>query len=138
MNSGLYAFAGASATATAAACANRLLDPITNVSKVYFGLSLVSPGLGWPAAAAPAGPVGCRTGGIPFTPEFTAPLPGRACPDPLADPESRPTVAGRVPGKPPGDGDVPAGNVPRSCRGAMAVCSDPGSPEPVRAGASPS
>ena len=33
MNSGLYAFAGASATAFAAACANRLDEPITNVSK---------------------------------------------------------------------------------------------------------
>src|SRR3954471_19240815 len=39
MNSGLYAFAGASATATAAACANLLLDPMTKVSKVYFGFS---------------------------------------------------------------------------------------------------
>ena len=39
MNSGLYALAGASATATAAACANRLLEPMTNVSKVYLGLS---------------------------------------------------------------------------------------------------
>ena len=40
--------AGASATATAAACANLLLEPMTNVSKVYFELSLaaVSPG-GW-------------------------------------------------------------------------------------------
>src|SRR5215470_20013971 len=36
MNSGLYALAGASATATAAAFANRLLEPMTNVSKVYF------------------------------------------------------------------------------------------------------
>jgi hypothetical protein len=33
----LYAFAGASATATAAACAKRFDDPMTNVSKVYFG-----------------------------------------------------------------------------------------------------
>ena len=39
MNSGLYAFAGDSATATAAAWANRLDEPMTNVSKVYFGLS---------------------------------------------------------------------------------------------------
>ena len=31
--------AGASATATAAACAKRLPAPMTNVSKVYFGLS---------------------------------------------------------------------------------------------------
>ena len=34
--------AGASATATAAAWANRLLAPMTKVSKVYFGLSRVS------------------------------------------------------------------------------------------------
>src|SRR4026209_194669 len=39
MNSGLYALAGASATATAAACANRLPEPMTKVSKVYFGFS---------------------------------------------------------------------------------------------------
>src|SRR4051794_35393852 len=39
MNSGLYAFAGDSATATDAAWANRLDDPMTNVSNVYFGLS---------------------------------------------------------------------------------------------------
>src|SRR5262245_31907601 len=41
MNNGLYARAGASATATAAACANRLDAPITNVSNVYFSLSRV-------------------------------------------------------------------------------------------------
>ena len=49
----MYAFAGASATATAAACANRLPEPMTNVSKVYFGFSRlgsVSRRLcGWPA-----------------------------------------------------------------------------------------
>src|SRR6266508_2521126 len=39
MNSGLYAFAGDTATATAAACAKRLEEPMTNVSKVYLGLS---------------------------------------------------------------------------------------------------
>src|SRR5579859_1404521 len=38
MNSGLYAFAGASATATAAACAKRLLEPMTKVSNRYLGL----------------------------------------------------------------------------------------------------
>ena len=43
MNSGLYAFAGDSATATAAACANRLDEPMTNVSNVYFGLSRLPP-----------------------------------------------------------------------------------------------
>ena len=39
MNSGLYALAGASATATAAACAKRFELPMTNVSKRYFGFS---------------------------------------------------------------------------------------------------
>src|SRR5947207_2692056 len=39
MNSGLYALAGDSATATEAACANRFDEPMTNVSNVYFGLS---------------------------------------------------------------------------------------------------
>ena len=39
MNSGLYALAGASATATAAACANRLELPMTKVSNRYFGFS---------------------------------------------------------------------------------------------------
>src|SRR5438034_6636575 len=39
MKSGLYACAGASATASAAACAKRFDEPITNESNVYFGLS---------------------------------------------------------------------------------------------------
>src|SRR5215216_784680 len=39
MKSGLYAWAGASATASAAACAKRLDEPITNESNVYFGFS---------------------------------------------------------------------------------------------------
>ena len=38
MKSGLYACAGASATASAAACAKRFDEPITNRSKVYLGL----------------------------------------------------------------------------------------------------
>ena len=42
MSSGLYALPGASATATAAAWANRFDEPITKVSKMYFGLSRVS------------------------------------------------------------------------------------------------
>ena len=46
MNSGLYALAGDSATATAAAWANRLDEPMTNVSKVYFGLSRLPPSPG--------------------------------------------------------------------------------------------
>ena len=37
MKSGLYAWAGASATASAAAWAKRLDEPITKESKVYFG-----------------------------------------------------------------------------------------------------
>ena len=36
MKSGLYACAGASATASAAACAKRFDEPITNRSNVYF------------------------------------------------------------------------------------------------------
>ena len=39
MVNGLYALPGFSATATAAALANRLEEPITKVSKEYFGLN---------------------------------------------------------------------------------------------------
>src|SRR5918996_5166184 len=39
MKSGLYACAGASATASAAACAKRFDDPMMKRSNVYFGLS---------------------------------------------------------------------------------------------------
>src|SRR5215211_9055599 len=39
MNSVLYDLAGASATATAAAWANRFDEPMTNRSKVYLGVS---------------------------------------------------------------------------------------------------
>src|ERR1700761_4159923 len=54
MNSGLYALAGASATATAAACANRLLEPMTKVSKRYLGFSLpASPSLTGVSEAPP-------------------------------------------------------------------------------------
>src|SRR3546814_20837680 len=42
MNSGLYAFAGASATATAAAWAKRLDWPMTKLSNVYLGFNRVS------------------------------------------------------------------------------------------------
>ncbi len=55
MNSGLYFRAGVSATARAAACANRLDGPITKVSKVYRGLMSCT------GASAPA--MGCGVGG---------------------------------------------------------------------------
>src|SRR5262245_20613678 len=42
MNSGLYAWAGASATASAAAWAKRFDEPMTKRSNVYFGLSSTS------------------------------------------------------------------------------------------------
>jgi hypothetical protein len=61
MNSGLYAFAGASATATAAAWAKRLLEPMTKVSNVYFGLSLAgSAGF----CATVSGPCSAPVGGL--------------------------------------------------------------------------
>ncbi|GAA4802627.1 hypothetical protein GCM10023353_00810 [Tomitella cavernea] len=52
MNSGLYARAGASAMATAAACEKRFDGPVTNVSKVYLGFS--------PASRALPGGLWCR------------------------------------------------------------------------------
>src|SRR5688500_14817193 len=55
MNSGLYACAGASATASAAAWANRFDDPITNRSNVYFGFMPAS-------AAPPPGRLGTSVG----------------------------------------------------------------------------
>src|SRR5579862_2591706 len=58
MKSGLYACAGASATASAAACAKRFDDPITNESNVYLALKPPLSGrLGinrWTGAATPA------------------------------------------------------------------------------------
>ena len=75
MKSGLYALAGASATATAAAWANRLLAPMTKVSKVYLGFSRVSStcsGTCWPGRGRRApgtstsggGPVGSGREGV--------------------------------------------------------------------------
>src|SRR5215210_1820908 len=50
MKSGLYACAGASATASAAACAKRFEEPMTNESKVYFGLRPIPSGSRrWPS-----------------------------------------------------------------------------------------
>src|SRR4051794_27479242 len=56
MSSGLYALPGASAAATAAACANRFEEPITKVSKTYLGLSRVS------STLPPDGPPACEGG----------------------------------------------------------------------------
>src|SRR4051812_1047576 len=60
MKSGLYACAGASATASAAACAKRFDEPITNRSNVYFGfipasLAGAADGRGFASAAAGLG-----------------------------------------------------------------------------------
>src|ERR1700675_1817134 len=55
MKSGLYACAGASATASAAACAKRFEEPITNESKVYFALSPMPSGSRRCASAGAAG-----------------------------------------------------------------------------------
>src|SRR3954453_4214045 len=59
MKSGLYACAGASATASAAAWAKRFEEPITNESNVYFALKPPLSGRGdsgWPTT----GPRGAR------------------------------------------------------------------------------
>ena len=56
IRSGLYAWPGASATASAAACEKRLDEPMTNDSNVYFGRKLV-PALG---RAAPARALAAR------------------------------------------------------------------------------
>ena len=53
MKSGLYAWAGASATASAAACAKRFDEPMMNVSNVYFWLSPTSDeSPGWSSAGS--------------------------------------------------------------------------------------
>src|SRR4051812_49030883 len=60
MNSGLYARLGSSATASAAAWANRLLSPITNCSNVIRGSSAWRAGGRLAAGATPAGPTARR------------------------------------------------------------------------------
>src|SRR5947209_428232 len=67
MNSGLYALAGASATATAAACAKRLLEPMTKVSKTYFSLSFAC----W-ALALVSSALEERAPGLPVDSEMVA------------------------------------------------------------------
>src|SRR5215472_11699826 len=98
---------------------------MTNVSKVYFGLSLVRPGRGWPAGA-PA----WRTGGMPLTADGMTTLPGRACAAPLAGPEAGPRAAGWSPAKPSADGDVRAVNEPCSGRSPELAGPGRGSPGP--------
>src|SRR6266480_4279331 len=61
MKSGLYACAGASATANAAAWAKRFDEPITNRSNVYFGFIPVSPAAPRRGFASAAG-LGVATG----------------------------------------------------------------------------
>src|SRR5690606_16567087 len=60
MNNGLYARDGASATATAAAWANRFDAPMTKVSNVYFSFSFVFDVWGWAGAV-----YGCPAVGWP-------------------------------------------------------------------------
>src|SRR3954465_5532176 len=66
MNSGLYAWAGASATASAAACAKRFDDPITKESKVYFGFQPTPAGSarGGSTASGRCGPAPVRLDGL--------------------------------------------------------------------------
>src|SRR6266550_9165503 len=90
MKSGLYACAGASATARAAACAKRFDEPITKRSKVYFGFIPAS-------TAPPERPLGVSAGaGVaagsrsvtesatrrswPVTSRTAAPIRPRKCP----------------------------------------------------------
>src|SRR5690349_6992364 len=106
MNSGLYALAGDSATATDAACANRLDEPMTNVSKVYFGLSRL------PALSDP-------------------PLPGGRSPRPVPGPTPRAGSSRMLVGRPPAIGPswrvavaTPAGiAAPQPCAGVLSVSS---------------
>src|SRR4051794_18561102 len=90
MNSGLYAFAGDSATATEAACANRFDEPMTNVSKVYFGFSRLPPVSAGVVRRSPRpvpGPIGRGGGGTSSsigTLRAAAPCAGRAADQLLA------------------------------------------------------
>src|SRR3954467_13422054 len=61
MKSGLYACAGASATASAAAWAKRFDEPITKESNVYLGL--IPPGSAAGSGGGRAGGAGGRGGG---------------------------------------------------------------------------
>src|SRR5215211_1923045 len=62
MNSGLYACAGASAIASAAACAKRFEEPITNESNVYLGLIPAASGRGSGGGVSVAAPLTAGAG----------------------------------------------------------------------------
>src|SRR5262245_44907412 len=87
MKSGLYAWAGASATASAAACANRFEEPITNESNVYFWL-ISNAGRGVAAGACSIGPEGSTSRSTkswicfssPLASRTAAPIRSRKCP----------------------------------------------------------
>src|SRR3954468_12730424 len=86
MNSGLYAFAGDSATATDAACAKRLEEPMTNVSNMYLGLSLLPPVSGAGGRAGLSGPRVSPGGAtIPVAPMCIGSPGEPARPGPLSD-----------------------------------------------------
>ena len=109
----------ASATATAAACANRLLEPMTKVSKVYLGLSRAWVGRGAPGSG-PGGPGG------PKHAAAARPAHRRARPGQPRPGQPRP---GRMPsGPPPCPGPEPGGRPPRAGRAGP-----PGIPAPGRA-----
>src|SRR2546429_1609180 len=90
MKRGLYACAGASATASAAACANRLDEPITKRSKVYFGFIPESTApLARPFGASAGAGASARTRSVtesamrrswPVTSRTAAPIKPRKCP----------------------------------------------------------
>src|SRR5437868_6578427 len=104
MNNGLYALAGCSATATAAACANRFDEPITNVSNVYFGLRRACSDAPEPCPPPPEEPEPVL--GPPGAPDAPGPLP--VGPGPLPP----------GPGPPLGPGPGPRVSLPLSSRKA--------------------
>ena len=93
MKSGLYACAGASAIASAAAWAKRFDEPMTNESKEYFGLMLADP-----SARGDDGRLGPRRRGRPhdeLEPPLAAHGVGDAGTDQVGEPPLDP-LAGEV------------------------------------------
>ena len=74
MVSGLYDLPGLSATAIAAAWANRLEAPMTKVSKVYFGLSRASVSRRGRASSGSLKVPGSRCPSLSGLPPMRAPL----------------------------------------------------------------